>query len=101
MDSLAQDFADGLFDDVTPPCLSLYQPTHRSHPDNRQDTVRFGNLVRSLGDSLGQKYSRRDIASLLEPLHALGADQAFWNHALDGLAVLRSPEVFHVYRLQR
>lgn len=101
MDSLANDFADGLFDDVSPPCLSLYQPTHRSHPENRQDAIRFGNLVRSLGASLGQNYARREIASLLEPFHSLAGDRKFWNHALDGLAVLRSADVFRVYRLQR
>jgi len=101
MDSLANDFAAGTFSDVSPPCLSLYQPTHRSHPDNRQDPIRFENLVRSLGASLGQKYSRRDIASLLEPFQSLAGDRTFWNHALDGLAVLASPDVFRVYRLQR
>lgn len=27
------------------PCLSLYMGTHRSHPDNQQDPVRFRHLV--------------------------------------------------------
>ncbi|MGQ0699043.1 MAG: hypothetical protein ACT4PZ_12470 [Panacagrimonas sp.] len=30
----------------TPPCLSLYQPTHRHRPDNQQDPIRFRNLVK-------------------------------------------------------
>src|SRR5690606_15056197 len=101
MDSLANDFSDGTFHDVSPPCLSLYQPTHRSHPANRQDPIRFENLVKSLGASLGQKYSKRDIAPLLEPFRSLADDRALWNHTLDGLAVLRSADVFRVYRLQR
>lgn len=101
MDSLADDFADGTFSDASPPCLSLYQPTHRSHPARRQDPIRFENLVRSLGASLEQKYSRRDIAPLLEPFHSLASDTMFWNHTLDGLAVLRAQGVFRVYRLQR
>ena len=101
MDSLANDFAEGVFNDVSPPCLSLYQPTHRSHPENRQDRIRFENLVRSLGASLAQKYSRRDVAPLLEPFHSLASDREFWNQALDGLAVLRSADIFRVYRLQR
>mgnify|MGYP001099305636 CR=1 FL=1 len=25
-----------------PPCLSLYQPTHRRYPENQQDQIRFG-----------------------------------------------------------
>lgn len=101
MDSLANDFADGTFDGALPPCLSLYQPTHRAHPDNRQDPIRFENLVRSLGESLGQKYSRREIGPLLEPFHSLARDKTFWNQALDGLAVLRSANALRVYRLQR
>ena len=32
---------------------------------------------------------------------ALAADAAFWNHTLDGLAVLGGPDLFNVYRLQR
>lgn len=101
MDSLADDFVSGTFSDVSPPCLSLYQPTHRTHPENRQDPIRFENLVRSLAASLEQQYSRRDIAALLEPFQSLAGDRAFWNHVLDGLAVLRSADVFRVYRLQR
>ena len=30
-----------------PPCLSLYQPTHRHHPDNLQDPIRFRNRMGS------------------------------------------------------
>jgi hypothetical protein len=83
------------------PCLSLYQPTHRSHPDNRQDAIRFRNLVRTLEESLRRDYAGRDAAALLAPFHDLAADERFWNHALDGLAVLGAPALFRVYRLQR
>lgn len=45
-----------------PPLLSLYQPTHRCHPDNRQDPIRFGNLVKKLEASLLQsKFKGSDI----------------------------------------
>src|SRR5690606_7869217 len=101
MDSLANDFASGTFDGALPPCLSLYQPTHRAHPDNRQDLIRFENLVRSLGESLRQKYSRREIDPLLEPFHSLARAKTLWNQALDGLAVRRSANALRVYRLQR
>ena len=83
------------------PCLSLYQPTHRSHPENRQDPIRFRNLVRQLEESLRTKYPGRDAAALLAPYHALAADERFWNHTLDALAVLGAPGLFRVYRLQR
>ena len=38
-----------------PPCVSLYQPTHRHHPDNKQDPIRFRNLVDGAEASLRQK----------------------------------------------
>ena len=39
-----------------PPCLSLYQPTHRRSPENQQDSIRFRNLVKELEASLRHKY---------------------------------------------
>jgi hypothetical protein len=83
------------------PCLSLYQPTHRHHPDNQQDPIRFRNLVKALEGSLQQKYPDRQIQALLEPFHRLGRDREFWNHTLDGLAVLGAPGFFRVHRLHR
>ncbi len=101
MDSLANDYTAGVFSLPEPPCLSLYQPTHRSHPDKRQDPIRFGNLTRALEESLRTKYSSREARPLLEPFQALADDETFWDHTLDGLAVLGAPGTFRVYRLQR
>ena len=101
MNSLANDYPAGLSGVRTPPCLSLYQPTHRHYPDNRQDPIRFKNLVKTLEESLRQTYPEQEIQPLLEPLRALGEDREFWNHTLDGLAVLEAPGQFRIYRLQR
>lgn len=84
-----------------PPCLSLYQPTHRRPPENQQDPIRFRNLVKELDASLRQRYPAVEIRLLLEPYEALAQDHAFWNHSLDGLAVLGGPGLFQVFRLQR
>lgn len=101
MQSLLLDFPTLLNERHEPPCLSLYQPTHRSFPDNRQDPIRFKNLVRRLEQSLAEHYPKEHSQALLEPLHRLGEDEEFWNHARDGLAVLRAQDVLKVYRLQR
>lgn len=101
MDSLEKDYASGLWSRQQPPCLSLYQPTHRHHPDNRQDPLRFRNLVRSLEESLHQQHPRADARALLNGFNELAGNEAFWNHALDGLAVLAADDLFRVYRLQR
>ena len=101
MHSLAQDYPAVLLRNEETPCLSLYQSTHRQHPDNVQDPIRFRNLVKELEESLHHKYPKREVAPLLEPFHALADNAAFWNHTADGLAVLGAPGMFRVYRLQR
>lgn len=101
MDSLENDYAAGLLDAHEPPCISLYQPTHRHHPENEQDPIRFRNLIKALEESLRQKYATHEIQPLLEPFLALADAHDFWNHTLDGLAVLGAPGMFRVYRLRR
>lgn len=101
MDTLDEDFASGLFDEPAPPCISLYQPTSRHHPSNQQDPVRFRNLLKTLQTSLRTRHEEDETRRLLEPFHALATDTAFWQHTLDGLAVLSAPGIFRAYRLQR
>ena len=101
MHSLVNDYAAGVLDAHEPPCLSLYQPTHRHHPENQQDPIRFRNRVRALEESLRQKRSTREIQALLEPFQGLADEPDFWNHTLDGLAILGAPGFFRIYRLQR
>jgi hypothetical protein len=72
MYSLSNDYPDTLLAARQPPCLSIYQPTHRQHPDNAKDPIRFRKLVRQLAGSLRTKYPARDILELLRPFEALG-----------------------------
>src|SRR3546814_12310459 len=83
------------------PGLSLYQSTHRQFPQRKQNPIRFRNLIRTLEESLRQKYPDREIAPLLAPFNALADDVDFWNHNFEGLAVLGAAGLFRVYRLQR
>jgi hypothetical protein len=83
------------------PCLSLYQSTHRSIPDNQQDPIRFRNLIKQLDKSLQQSYSTAAITSLLAPFEKLALDPLFWNHTQDGLAIFAAPEFFRIYLLQQ
>ncbi len=100
MNARISEYPAVLFASVEPPCLSLYQKTHRHHPENQQDPIRFRNLVKKLEESLQTKYPKREISSLIKPFYALADDHRFWNHTLDGLAVLGAPGMFTVYRLQ-
>ncbi len=101
MRQLTTDHLTGLLADHEPPCISLYQPTHRHHPDNQQDPVRYRNLLAELEKSLRQKYPTREVRSLLEKFQALARDDHFWNHRTDGLAILGSPDTFQIIELQR
>ncbi|MDD4042535.1 MAG: hypothetical protein PHS75_03935 [Anaerolineaceae bacterium] len=100
MDNLYEDYSAGILDNCEPPCLSLYMPTHRQHPDNQQDPILFRNLVKELEESLLKQYSRREVDQLLEPATALMDDREFWNHSLDGLALLIAKDFSRIYRLQ-
>lgn len=91
----------GFSSDHEPPCLSLYQPTHRRHPENQQDPIRFRNLLKELEASLRQKYPTAEAHLLLEPFESLAHDAEFWNHTLDGLAVLGGPGSFRALRIPR
>lgn len=82
------------------PCLSLYMPTHRSHPENLQDPIHYKNLVKQLEESLLKQYSNVEVKEHLEPFEALSTDAGLWNHTLDGLALLSAPGYFKVIGLQ-
>lgn len=86
---------------ATPPCLSIYQTTHRCHPDNQQDRIVFRGHVKSLATSLEQAHAKVDVLALLAPFHALADNDGFWHHTLDGLAVLGCSGVFRVFVLPR
>jgi hypothetical protein len=101
MNLLSPEVLTELLTQTGTPCLSLYLPTHRHHPDNQQDTIRFRNLVKELEQSLLQKYSAPETTSALEPFEALAGDSEFWKHTLDGLAAFGGPDGFRVIALQR
>ncbi|MCO6511375.1 MAG: hypothetical protein J5I65_11350 [Aridibacter famidurans] len=101
MDLLERDVKEKILSPAAKPCLSLYQPTHRKHPENEQDPIRFKNLVRELGDSLSKSLEDEEVDTLLKPFRELEGDNDFWQHVLDGLVVLSCNGFFRTYRLQR
>lgn len=84
-----------------PPCLSLYMPTHRNVPANLVDIHQFRRLVDSLEAGLLLKHRRDEVDRLLDPFHRLDANATFWQHTLDGLAVLSSDGTAEVFRVQQ
>jgi hypothetical protein len=80
-------------------CISLYMPTHRTHPDNLRDPILFKNLLKELKQSLVQKHSESEVTALMEPFTALESDKEFWRHTLEGLAVLGTVDTFKTISL--
>lgn len=101
MHTISQTLLRELMTGGQPPCVSLYQPTHRSFPDNKQDPIRFKNLARQAEESLRRDYSTRELRPLLERFEALAGDEAFWNHTVDGLGVLADANRFEILQLLR
>lgn len=91
----------GLLTAEQPPCISLYQPTHRTFPERQQNPIRYKNLLRQMQASLEEKYAVREVQSILDRFDALGRDEGFWLRRTEGLAILASVNRFEVFELQR
>jgi len=100
MESLTKELIQELLSADQAPCLSLYMPTHRTHPENLQDSIRFKNLTKQLEESLLLKYSAAEVKKQLEPFETLGNNETFWNHTSEGLAVFSANELFKVVGLK-
>lgn len=96
---IVKEFPDRLFYAEEGPFVSLYQPTHRTSPDNRQDPIVFKNLLRGIEESLGEKLSKNEINQFMEPFRDIQNNKMFWNNTLDGLAVLANTERCIIYKL--
>ncbi|SRR6266487_4551672 len=81
-------------------CLSIFLPTSRGGVESQQDELRLRHQVRDAENHLLLENLRStEVEKLLEPLNALFEDGEFWLHTVDGLAIFRTSELFHYYRL--
>ncbi len=80
------------------PHISLYLPTHRRHPEWKQDPVRFRALLHKAKELLQTRYKSKDAEAFLEPLSRLEGE-GHWEYSLDGLALFRSESGMSVFRL--
>ena len=85
-----------------PPCISLYEPTHRSYPKSaEEDPVRYRNLLHRAEESLRERYPARLVRPLLEKLELFAADPDFWIEAAAGVAVFGSADDLRVFKLKQ
>jgi len=73
------------------PCLSVLLPTHRTHPENRQDPTRLKNLLTQGRERLLAEFPARQVQPLLDRAEALAAEVDHERN-LDGLALFASNE---------
>lgn len=91
---------DRLFDWTSPPCLSIYLPTHRQHTGAVQDPVMLRNLLKEARARLSDQGAPADeIDRLLAGAHALIDDPEFWRTRSDGVALFGCDGDWEVYRL--
>lgn len=101
MEALSKSDLRQLGNNHSGPCVSLYLPTHRSGVETLQDPIRLRNLLRQAETGLQASGQRAaEISQLLRPARELLEDYDFWQHQSDGLAILSSPEMFRLFRLQ-
>jgi len=101
MEILTKELIQELLSADQAPCLSLYMPTYRTHPENLKNPIRFKNLVNEMEKSLLQKYSDNEVREYLQPLEALINDNDNWNYSKDGLAVFSAEGIFKVVGLHK
>jgi hypothetical protein len=92
-------FPEDMIKDQEGPFVSLYQPTNKSFPENKQDPIVFKNLLKVIESSLEQIPNFDMMDSIMKPLHELREDKAFWNHTSEGMAVFASVNRCIVYKL--
>lgn len=100
MELLTKEIVQELLSINQAPCISLYMPTHRSHPENLQDVIRFKNLLKELEASLVKKYTANEVKKSLEPFEEIVNDAEIWNQTLNGLAIFSAKGIFKAIKLQ-
>ena len=84
----------------TPPCVSLFLPTHPAGSQTKQDPIRLKNLLGTARTELIQYgLAAADADDLLGPHLALLDDVEFWRHQAQGLALFAAPGIHRRYRV--
>jgi len=97
--TIVQQYPHAIFKDKQGPFITLYQTTHRTSPDNKQDSLRFKNLVNQVEKSLKEQGFKNEVLKICEPLHHILEDKEFWINSYDGICVLVNPHQCIVYKL--
>ncbi|HEV8080224.1 MAG TPA: hypothetical protein VGP43_05905 [Chitinophagaceae bacterium] len=79
------------------PCLTISLNTHRTHPDNAQDSIVLKKLCKEAEGRLITAFGKRPIASLLEKLEQI-PDEIDVNYNLDSLHIFLSNDTKEIIK---
>lgn len=81
-------------------CISIYLPTTPVSRETENSRINLGNLVKKAVAQLeAAGFDKKRIAALQEQFADLLADDEFWNHQANSLAILATPESLRTYRM--
>ncbi len=80
------------------PCVTLSFNTHRTFPDNDQDSIVLKNLIREAEQSLIEKHGKRETTSLVEKLNAI-PDELDMNYNADSMHIFVSENTKEIIKL--
>ncbi len=100
MDTLSKIELRNLMNKQKGVCVSIFLPTRRGGVESQQDELRLRHQIRDAENRLLLENLRStEVEKMLEPINALLENGEFWLNTSDGLAIFRSPDLFHYFRL--
>ena len=101
MFELANRFPHPIFSSTRIPVVSIYLPTHRTSPDNKQDVLVYKNMIKEVEDKLNLLLSKKEVDTYVTLLQELRVDKDFWIKAHEGVCVFTDGKEVVVYQTQR
>ena len=80
------------------PCVTILINTHRTFPENKQDSIALKNALTEAEKRLLEHYEKRAVINIIQKLHEL-VESVDHNFNLESLALFASPETAEMLRL--
>lgn len=101
MYEIVKEFPHEIIFEKAAPFITLYQPTHKFSPGNKQDSIVFKRLIRQIESALKESYPKSNLENLMEPFYQIEKDKEFWRTVSEGLAIYATETTCVVYKIQR
>jgi hypothetical protein len=78
------------------PSVSILMPTHRTFPDNKQDSIRLRNLAAVARKRLVKEFDKKESEKILSSIDKK-IEEIDFNYAKDGLAIFANNETTRLF----